>query len=393
MRKLTLAAIGMYIGILSAFSQSDSSTYKNKKLKASEINFVTSYYKQDGDRSPVTGGIGTQKLSDFATTIEIKVNKYDKKYRKHDVSFELGVDHYTSASSDQIDPHTISSESHADLRVYPSLSYAISNEQKGNAISFNASYSNEYDYNSIGAGIGFTKTSKDKNTDFGIKLQAYLDNLKLILPIELRPGGGNDDGAWTGRNSYSGSFTFSQVVNTRLQLALILDLIYQNGYLATPFHRIYFTNGSEGIEELPGSRFKIPIGMRLNYFLGDKFVIRSYYRFYHDDWGLTAHTASVEIPVKITPNFSVSPFYRYYTQNGVKYFAPYKSHAASEQFYTTDDDLSKFNSNSEGVGLRFIQPDGILGLKKLNTVELRYAHYNRNGGLNSNIITLALKLK
>ena len=393
MRKLSLAVIGMYIGILSAFSQTDSSAYKNKKLKTSEINFVTSYYHQDGDHSPVTGGIGTQKLSDFATTIELKLNKYDKKNRRHDVGFELGVDHYTSASSDKIDPHTISSESHADLRIYPTISYGITNEQKGNAISFNGSYSNEYDYNSIGGGIGFTKTSKDKNTDFNVKLQAYLDNLKLILPIELRTGGGHYDGAWTGRNSYSGSFNFAQVVNTRLQLALMLDLIYQSGYLSTPFHRIYFTNGAEGIEKLPDSRFKIPVGMRLNYFLGDKFIIRSYYRFYHDNWGLTAHTFNIELPVKITPNFSVSPFYRFYNQNGVKYYAPYLKHAATEQFYTTDDDLSKFNSSTEGVGLRFIKPEGVFGLKRLNTLDLRFAHYNRNDGLNANIITLALKFK
>jgi hypothetical protein len=391
MRKLSLAAIGMYLGILSAFSQSDS-TYKNKKLKTSEINFVTSYYKQDGNHSPVTGGIGTQKLSDFATTIEIKLNKYDKKNRKHELGFELGVDNYTSASSDQIDPHTVSSESHSDLRVYPTLSYGISNELTGNAVNFNASFSNEFDYNSIGAGIGFTKTSKDKNTDFSVKAQAYLDNLTLIYPVELRVGGRKDNGT-TGRNSFSGSFSFSQVVNTRLQLALVMDLIYQSGYLGTPFHRIYFKNGTEGIEKLPSSRFKIPIGMRLNYFLSDKFILRSYYRYYHDDWGLKAHTAQIELPIKITPFISVSPFYRYYNQGAVKYYAPYLGHAATEQFYTTDDDLSKFNSNSEGVGLRLAKPEGVFGFKKLNTLDLRYAHYNRNDGLNSNIITLALKFK
>lgn len=63
MRKLTLAAIGMYIGILAAFSQStDSTAYKNRKLKPTEINFVTGYYHQDGNLSPVTGGIGTEKF-------------------------------------------------------------------------------------------------------------------------------------------------------------------------------------------------------------------------------------------------------------------------------------------------------------------------------------------
>jgi hypothetical protein len=398
MRKLSLAVIGMYVGVLSAFSQTttDSAGYKSKKLNFDEINFITSYYHQDGNHSPVTGGVGTEKLSDLATTFELKLNKYDKKNRKHDLGFELGVDHYTSASSDEIDPHTISSASHADTRIYPSLSYSISNEKNGNALSFNGSYSTEFDYQSIGAGIGFTKTSKDKNREFNIKLQAYLDNLKVILPVELRTGfqGNNENNYPTaGRNSYSSSFTFSQAVNQRLQLSLLLDIVYQSGYLSTPFHRIYFTNGTETNEKLPSSRFKIPIGLRANYFLGDKFIIRSYYRYYHDDWGLTAHTVNLELPVKITSFISVSPFYRYYSQNGIKYFAPYLSHSAAEEFYTTDDDLSKFNSNSEGAEIRLSSPGGVFGIKHFNALELRYAHYQRTDKLHSDIVTLALKFK
>lgn len=398
MRKLSLAVIGMYIGVLGAFSQTttDSSTYKNKKLNISEINFVTGYYHQDGNLSPVTGGIGTEKLSDIATTLELRLNRYDNKNRKHEVSFELGVDHYTSASSDKIDPNTISSASHADTRIYPSASYSITNEQKGNAISFNGSFSNEYDYTSVGGGIGFTKTSKSKNTEFNVKLQAYIDHLKVILPIELRTGTqgrGQNNYPSEARNSYSSSFTFSQSLTQRLQLSLLLDLVYQSGYLSTPFHRIYFTNSTETNEKLPSSRFKIPFGMRLNYFIGDKFIIRSYYRFYHDDWGLTAHTFNIEVPIKLSSFFSLSPFYRYYTQTGVKYFAAYKSHVAAEAFYTTDDDLSKFTSNTEGLGLRYAPPGGVFGMQHLNDLELRFAHYKRNDGLNSNIVTLALKFK
>ena len=137
----------------------------------------------------------------------------------------MGVDHYTSASSDKIDPHTISSASHADTRIYPSASYSITNEQKGNAISFNGSYSHEFDYHSIGGGIGFTKTSKDKNTEFNVKLQAYLDNLKVILPVELRTGTqqgrGENDYPTAGRNSFSSSFTFSQITNTKIAIFIV----------------------------------------------------------------------------------------------------------------------------------------------------------------------------
>ena len=398
MRKLSLAVIGMYAGILGAFSQApaDSSTYKNRKLKTDEINFVSGYYHQDGNNSPVTGGNGTEKLTDIATTIDIKLTGYSKRNLKHDVNFELGVDHYTSASSDKIDPQTISSASHADTRIYPSLSYTVTNEDKGNAITFGGSYSHEFDYQSVGAEVGFTKTAQDKNREFTANVKAYLDNLKVILPIELRSGSqgrGENSYPTASRNSYSGSFIFSQVINTRLQAALLLDFVYQQGYLSTPFHRIYFTNGTETNEKLPSSRFKIPVGVRLNYFLGDKFIFRSFYRFYDDNWGLTAHTINIEVPIKLSPFFSISPFYRYYSQNGSKYYAPYKSHNAAEDFYTTDDDLSKFNSNFEGAELRLATPGGIFGIQSFNSLELRYGHYQRSDGLHSDIITLALKCK
>ncbi len=398
MRTLSLAVIGFYVGILGAFSQTanDSSSYKNKKLKTDEINFVTSYYNQDGNLSPVTGGIGTEKLSDIATTFELKLSKYDKRNLKHSVNFELGIDHYTSASSDKIDPQTISSASHADTRIYPSASYAIENEKNGNAVSFNGSLSNEYDYKSVGAGIGFAKTSKDKNTEFNVKLQAYLDNLKVILPVELRttPQGRGSDYPTAARNSFNSSFTFSQSVTQKLQLSLLFDVVYQQGYLSTPFHRIYFNNSiTETTEKLPSSRFKIPSAIRLNYFLGDKFILRSYYRFYKDDWGLTANTFNIEVPVKLTSFFSISPFYRYYSQSCGKYFAPYMMHSATENFYTTDDDLSKFNSNFFGAGVRFAPPGGVFGARHINTLELRYGHYQRSDGLHSGIITLSLRFK
>ncbi len=381
----------MYIGVLGAFSQTlpDSSTYKTKKLKTDQIDFVTSYYRQNGNNSAVTGGVGTEKLSDFATTIDLKFSKYNQKNIKHTLGFEIGVDHYTSASSDKVDPSTISSPSYSDTRFYPSVSYTINNEAKGNAIAFNGSFSNEFDYNSLGAGVGFTKTSKDNNRELNIKLQAYVDKLKLILPIELRAG----PEKWTKRNSLSASLNYLATVNTRLQLGFMLDIVYQDGYLGTPFHRIYFKNGAESNEHLPASRFKVPVGVRLNYFAGDKIIFRSYYRYYKDDWGLQANTINLEIPYKISQAFSLSPFYRFYKQSGLKYFAGYLQHDQSNAFYTSDFDLSDFTSHFAGLGLRISPPEGVFGIQHLTNMELRYGYYNRSNGLNSNIISLALTLK
>lgn len=308
MLKISLAALAIFASTIAGFSQSkeDSAAYTNRKLKTEEVDFVTSYYHQTGNNSAVTGGIGTEKLTDFATTIDVKLSRYDRLKRKHTLTGELGIDVYTSASSDKIDPSTISSASSGDVRVYPSLTYAIADEQKGSTVSLTGSISSEYDYFSKGLAAGWTKTSKDRNREFGIKGQVFLDTWKVILPIELR-NSSNISGSKP-RNSFSVSATLSQVINKRLQVLLLADLAYQSGQLATLYHRTYFTDGSHEVENLPDSRLKIPVGIRLNYFLGDRFVVRSYYRYYRDDWNLTAHTAELEIPVKVTPFLSLSPF-------------------------------------------------------------------------------------
>ena len=220
----------------------------------------------------------------------------------------------------------------------------------------------------------------------------------MIYPIELRvnPNPRNDkniDYETTPRNSYSASVEYSQIINQKLQIELLADLIYQKGYLGLPFHRIFFNDYTKRIEKLPNSRFKIPLGFRLNYFAGDKVIIRTFYRYYQDDWGLKAHTANIEIPVKLSSFFSISPFYRYYTQVGVDYFAPYQQHKTTDQYYTSNYDLSTFKSNFYGAGIRVFPPKGVLGIQHLAALELRYGHYTKNIGMQSDIVTMHVNFK
>ena len=197
MLRITLAALAIFASTLLGFSRSaqDSSLYKNRKLKTDEVNFVSSYYKQDGNNSAVTGGTGTEKLTDFASTFDIKSPRYDYKRRKHTLTGEIGVDVYSSASSDKIDPNTISSASSHDKRIYPSLTYAITNEDKGTTISANGSISTEFDYFSKGLSLGWSKLSKEAGQkhprEFSVKGQVFLDTWTVILPVELRDDGFN----------------------------------------------------------------------------------------------------------------------------------------------------------------------------------------------------------
>lgn len=393
---ITVAALVMCLNVAKA--QNDSTS--NRKLKIDEVNFITSYYHQDGNNSAVTGGIGSEKLDDFGNSIDLQLSRFDKKNNKHTFGVELGIDVYSSASSDKIDPTTISSASSKDVRISPSLNYLKENAKNNTALGGGVSFSQEFDYTSIGANVLFAKATKDKNREFSAKASVFLDTWSVILPVELRNIETNfkyKQGDNAPRNSYNLALGLSQVVNQRLQVSILTDIGYQTGLLGTAYQRVYFgDNGNNAYsEKLPDNRFKLPVGLRANYFLGDKFILRSFYRFYTDSWNLTAHTAELEIPYKITPFVSVAPFYRFYSQFGVDYFKPYKEHLLSDnsEFYTSDYDLSKFTSHLFGLNFRMVSANGLMGVKKLNVVELRYSYYNRSTDLTSHLITLALKFK
>lgn len=399
MKKLFLTASAAF-ALMCSFAQNagDSTTgFKSRKLKLEEINLVSGYYHQEGNNAAVTGGKGSEKLTDLANVIDITLSKYDKKYRKHTFTGEIGIDHYTSASSDLVDLKANSSASHADTRFYPSVSWSMENETKGTTFGIGVSGSSEFDYTSLGGNISFAKKTKDKNGEFAAKFQAYLDQVLLVYPVELRtgyvPGREHDDYASASRNTFAGSLSYLQIINERLNVMILADVVEQQGYLSLPFHRVYFKDGNVRTEKLPDSRLKLPFGLRANYFAGDKVILKAYYRFYTDDWGIKSNTASLEMPVKITPFFSVSPFFRYYDQTASKYFSAYNTHTAADQYYTSNYDLSKFNSIFFGTGFRMAPPKGVFKNQHFSMLELRYGHYKKNIGMNANIITLNLKFK
>jgi hypothetical protein len=378
-------------------TKSDSTAYKKQKLKIEEVNFISSYYSQNGNNSAVTGGVGTEKLTDIATTLDIKVSRYNKNEHKQTFGFELGVDSYSSASSDNIDPNTVTGASYQDIRVYPSFSYAVQNEEKRQILSAGISGSAEFDYFSVGGNVGFTKFSKDKNRELSLKAMAFFDTWKVILPIELRNNPDNPNYKQNDskpRTSYNLGLTLSQIVNKNFQMAFLVDAGYQQGLLATKFNRVYFDNTSVKSENLPDTRFKLPIGMRTSYFLGDNIILRGFYRYYFDNWDIKSHTFSFEPTIKLSAFSSLSIPYRYYVQNDAKYFKPIYQHQLTEEFFTSDYDLSAFSSHMIGLGYKITDSNkGLFHSKHFNSLELRYGYYTRNNGLSSHILTLAMKFK
>lgn len=401
-------------------AQQNNTSYQKRVLETSEIDMLFSYYSQDGQNAAVTGGEGTEELTDATSTIVLRMPM-----NENDVlTVDVGLSAYTSASSSNVNPldgsninatpfDASSGESRKDLLAYINPSYQHSSDDRNSIWSANAYFSTEYDYFSIGFGGSYSRLFNEKNTEITLSGRVFLDKWNAIYPIELREGFFDDRITGNGtynpnfavfdkenRNSYSVSLSFSQILSKKLQGALFMDVVSQNGLLSTPFQRVYFGDTedffiddfqlADDVERLPDTRFKIPFGGRLNYYVNDLVILRSYYRFYWDDWGITSHTASIEAPFKLTDKFTLYPTYRYYTQSAADYFYAKEDAVSTFDFYTSDYDLSKYDAHQYGMGIQYkdIFANSKILTFGLKTIDLRFNKYDRSDGLDAYILTL-----
>lgn len=424
-----------------SFSQEKDSTvvFKKRVLESTEVDFLASYYKQDGLHSAVSGGIGSENLTDIASNIIVAIPMNDDDV----LTVDAGISAYTSASSSNINPldsnkpnpwQASSGASAQDALASLVVNYSHSSDDRNFIWNADVSVSSEYDYFSLGFGGGITKLFNNKNSEISLKGNAYLDTWQPIYPIEFRdnlPTVYDQTGAisnlynpnfisWTSkaRNSFSVSLRYSQVINKKSHFSVFFDVLQQQGQLSSPYHRMYFADKdnfyvgdpqfipnyqsetnkgayqlADAIEKLPDTRFKIPFGIRYNYYLNETVSFRTYYRFYTDNWDVQSHTASIEIPFKISSKFTLFPMYRFYTQTKSKYFAPFETHVSTEKFFTSDFDLSDFDAHQYGLGFTYtdIFTSSKIWKFGLKNIDFRFNHYDRSDGLNANIATVGFK--
>ncbi|MDA9262276.1 DUF3570 domain-containing protein [bacterium] len=465
MKKITLIFL-IFLGLNSftqAVDQDTTKVFKKRVLETAEVNILSSYYSQDGNNASVTGGIGTEKLTDNTPTIKVSIPLNDDDV----LTIDAGISAYTSASSSNLDPFDKDEEStskissitspwkestgasRADTWVNANVNYSQTSEDRNKIWSANVNFATEYDYSSIGFGGDYTRLYNKKNTSLGIKGSVFLDTWRPQTPIELREGKNstssyfsntailnedgiainkNDANAWSplkkelvssnNRNSYTVSFSFSQVLSKNAELSLFFDLAAQQGWLSNPMQRVYFKDRpnyyignpanianyeaasntdifhlADDIERLPDNRLKLPIGAKLNYYINEYVVAKTFIRYYTDNWGVTSQTAQIILPIKVSGKFTLYPAYRFYNQTAADYFAGYNEHSSTDTYYTSDYDLSKFNSNQYSIGIKYsdVLSDFNIWKFELKNIQLKYSYYKRSNGLTANMISFSTK--
>ena len=163
-------------------SAQDNSEYKKRVLDQMEVKVLSSYYSQDGDNAAVTGGRGTEELTDIAPTINVAIPLNDDDV----LTIDATVSAYTSASSSNIDPFDgngradpfveSTGDSRKDTWFGFSANYSHSSDDRNTIWTANASFATEYDYFSIGFGGSYTRLFNEKNTEIQLRGNVFLDS-------------------------------------------------------------------------------------------------------------------------------------------------------------------------------------------------------------------------
>ena len=380
------------------FAQGQNSDIpKENKVNRTDVELVYNNYIQDGNNSAVTGGLGTEELYVYGPSLTLTKTKGRTVF-----STNVGADIISSASTDNID-FVVSSASILDARSY--LNYGVSHLMKDEQTTWytGGGFSIESDYLSLSLKAGMLFENKDKTRTYSVQFQRFWDDLRwgrlqdglnlfkprrLIYPEELRFREWHDN---TKRHSYNFQFGLDQVINKRLLLGIYPEFTYQDGLLSTPFHRVYFDDGTLAVEALPSYRYKGSLGLKLNAFLGGRYILRNTINGYADSFGVRGISIENETVIKLDPSWSVAPSIRYYTQQGSRYFAPIGQHNPGADYATSDWDLADFHTWTLGTQLRYSPQAYVSKRMKFNAMNLRYSYYNRSNGLYGHLISLSIE--
>ncbi|MHB0969084.1 MAG: DUF3570 domain-containing protein [Thermoanaerobaculia bacterium] len=350
-----------------------------------DADILFSYYDQDGDHSPVTGGLGTEKLEVVSPVIVLAWRVSEDLT----LSADVGIDQVSSASMGNIQMELSSASIPAsDTRTFGTFKAKRKFGRQTFGLTVGAA--TEYDYESFSYGIDWATEFNQANTGLSAAIRRFDDAIDLI---GIDGYGAQGDGTFTegkgDRTTTDATFTLSQTLGRRTAGSIELFVSQQEGVLSTPYHEVIIGEGSlldpgtHVAERLPETRDRQAVSLRLTHSFSDRIVQRVGYRFYTDDWGIDAHTIDLETHFRLPSEREMwlYPILRHHTQTGADYFGLPRTFSGSEAYYTSDWDLAETASDKYGIGWSVTTLPREKMLLHVDRLEMRATFYDRDDGL------------
>ncbi|MGD8842393.1 MAG: DUF3570 domain-containing protein [Gammaproteobacteria bacterium] len=177
--------------------------------------------------------------------------------------------------------------------------------------------------------------------------------------------------------------SLSQVLTKDLLLSLNYDAITDEGYLQNPYRHVLVLNDpndpSAGAnfntpETYPDTRTSNAVSANLLYYLPYRAALKLSYRYYDDDWDVTANTAEITYTQPLRERWIFDLGFRYYQQSHADFYADLFQRPDQQNFMARDKELSEFRDYSVGFGVSYNLLDQGWGYIDKATLNFRYNH-------------------
>jgi hypothetical protein len=310
------------------------------------------YHSYDGGGVEVTGPSYLVRKGDN-TNISGEVNYY--------------VDSISSASIDVLTQGSPYSEQrtqwsgtidylHGDTTM--SAGYSYSSESDYKADTYNASISQSMFGDLTTVTIGYSRGYDDVLNNFDPTFKQSADHQNYHVSL-------------------------SQVLTKDLLLSLNYDGITDEGYLRNPYRHVLVLNDpndpSAGAnfstpEKYPNTHTSNAVSANFLYYLPYRASLRMGYRYYTDDWDVSAHTADITYTHPLRNRWIFDVGFRYYQQTHADFYADLFDRPDQQNFMARDKELSEFKDYSVGFGLTYNLLDQSWGYIDKATLNFNYDH-------------------
>jgi len=177
--------------------------------------------------------------------------------------------------------------------------------------------------------------------------------------------------------------SLSQVLTKNLLLSLNYDGITDEGYLQNPYRHVLVLNDpndpSAGAnfttpEKYPDTHTSNAVSANFLYYLPYRASLRVGYRYYNDDWNVSAHTADISYTHPLRDRWIFDVGFRYYQQTRADFYADLFDRPDQQNFMARDKELSEFKDYSVGFGLTYNLLEHSWGYIDKATLNFNYDH-------------------
>ncbi|MBL0220409.1 MAG: DUF3570 domain-containing protein [Myxococcales bacterium] len=175
--------------------------------------------------------------------------------------------------------------------------------------------SHEHDYDSVRGFASGRVELAERNTTLVLRYVAGHDVAHAVGDPAFRRT----------RDSHEVIATWSQLVDPRMVVDLIVDGAWLVGYHASPYRQVRITVPASPLpilvdEVTPARRANLAVAGRVRRALGEHTFATATYRLHVDDWSMTSHTATLELFRQVTSGWLVGLLGRGYWQEEASFY-------------------------------------------------------------------------